>query len=244
MPAGGVKMKVAISTDRGYVSEHFGRCASYTIVEIKEGKILNREEISNPGHSPGFLPQFLSDIGVNLIITGGMGPRAKSLFAQKNIEPIIGVKGSVDETIEKFIKQEIEVGEDLCAHGHGGKHEKPDFSLSEGAPPLEGAKICITSQGRDLNSEVEPSLGRAPYFLIIDPDTMHVEVLDNPNIDAAQGAGIQSAQLISSKNVGAVLTGNCGPNSQRVLESSGIKVITGISGKVRNAISKYNHKVK
>ena len=34
-------MKVAISTDRGFVSAHFGRCQSYTIVEIEDGRILN-----------------------------------------------------------------------------------------------------------------------------------------------------------------------------------------------------------
>jgi predicted Fe-Mo cluster-binding NifX family protein len=68
-------MRIAISTDQGYVSAHFGRCPSYTIIDIKEGQILNREEIPNPGHQPGFLPQFLSERGVNCIIAGGMGPR-------------------------------------------------------------------------------------------------------------------------------------------------------------------------
>ena len=82
-------MKVAISTDQGYVSAHFGRCPSYTLVEIKEGQILNKEEVPNPGHQPGFLPQYLSEKGVNCIIAGGMGPRAQGLFAQKNIETII-----------------------------------------------------------------------------------------------------------------------------------------------------------
>ena len=75
-------MKVAISTDQGYVSAHFGRCSTYTVIEIKEGQMLSREEIANPGHQPGFLPQYLSDKGVNCIIAGGMGPRAQALFAQ------------------------------------------------------------------------------------------------------------------------------------------------------------------
>ncbi len=82
-------MKIAISTDQGYVSAHFGRCISYTIVEIKEGKVLSKEEIPNPGHQPGFLPEYLFEKGVNCIIAGGMGPRAQGLFAQKNILPVI-----------------------------------------------------------------------------------------------------------------------------------------------------------
>lgn len=113
-------MKIAIATDQGEVSAHFGRCSSYTLVEVEEGKILNREEILNPGHRPGFLPQFLSEKGVSCIIAGGMGPRAQNLFAQKNIQTITGVRGTVEETIQKFINQDLEAGEDLCGHKENG----------------------------------------------------------------------------------------------------------------------------
>jgi predicted Fe-Mo cluster-binding NifX family protein len=232
-------MKVAISTDQGYVSAHFGRCQSYTIVVIKEGQILGRAEIPNPGHQPGFLPEYLSEKGVNCIIAGGMGPRAQGLFAQKNIETIIGVQGAVDEIIDKFIKQELEAGDDLCGHQLGAEaHSLCDHNTEEVLQP-EGAKICITSQGTDLSAEVDPKFGRARYFLIVDPQSMGFEAIENPNIEAAHGAGIQTAQLVSSKNVRAVLTGNCGPNAQRVLQSSGIEVITNVSGKAEDALSKY-----
>jgi predicted Fe-Mo cluster-binding NifX family protein len=232
-------MKVAISTDQGYVSAHFGRCQSYTIVAIKEGQILGRAEIPNPGHQPGFLPEYLSEKGVNCIIAGGMGPRAQGLFAQKNIATIIGVQGAVDEIIDKFIKQELEAGDDLCGHQIGAEaHSLCDHKTEEILQP-EGTKICITSKGTDLSAEVDHKFGRARYFLIVDPHSMDFEAIENPNVEAAQGAGIQTAQLISSKNVRAVLTGNCGPNAQRVLQSSGIIVITNVSGKAEDALSKY-----
>ncbi len=232
-------MKIAISTDQGYVSAHFGRCLSYTIVEIKEGKVLSKKEIPNPGHQPGFLPQYLSEKGVNCIIAGGMGPRAQGLFDEKNIEAIIGVQGAIDKVIEKFINQELEVGDDLCGHSHGPEEHSPCDHHGEGIQQPAGTKICITSKGKNLGAEVDPNFGRARYFLFVDPETMDFEVVRNPNIDAALGAGIQTAQLISSKNVGAVLTGNCGPNAQRILQSSGTKVITGISGKVEDALLKF-----
>jgi len=236
-------MKIAISTDQGYVSAHFGRCPSYTILEIKEGKILSREEIPNPGHQPGFLPEYLSEKGVNCIVAGGMGPRAQGLFAQKNIEPIIGVQGTVDEVIEKFINQELEPGEDLCGH----KHQGEPYTLNHYAEDIHqppGTKICITSKGKDFEAEVDPSFGRASYFLIVDPKNMDFEALENPNVEVAQGAGVQTAQFISSKKVGILLTGNCGPNAQKVLQSSGIKVITGATGKVKDALAKYKSEVK
>ena len=52
-------MKIAISTDGNYVSAHFGRCPSFTIAEIQDSKIIKKELIDNPGHHPGYLPEFL-----------------------------------------------------------------------------------------------------------------------------------------------------------------------------------------
>ena len=72
---------------------------------------------------------------------------------------------------------------------------------------------------------------------------MDLEVIENPNIEATHGAGTQTAQLIAGKNVKAVLTGNCGPNAERVLQAAGIKVITGVSGTAGAALSKYKSEV-
>jgi len=235
-------MKVAVSTDRGFVSAHFGRCPSYTIFDIEEDKILSREETPNPGHQPGFLPQFLSERGVRCIIAGGMGPRAQGLFAQKGIDTIIGVQGTVDEAIDKFLRQELVPGEDLCDHRHGlGHHSHPETLPP--TQPAKGNKICITAKEESLETEVDPQFGRARYLLIVDPETREFEVIKNPHADVGQGAGIQTAQLISSKDVGTVLTGNCGPNAQRVLEASGIRVITGFAGTVAEALDKFTPEV-
>ena len=112
-------MKISISTDTGFVSVHFGRCPTFTIAEIGEGKILKVEEINNPGHQPAFLPNFLAECGVKYIICGGMGRRAQGLFAEKEIIPIVGVTGKVTEVIEKFVRGKLEAGESLCKPGAG-----------------------------------------------------------------------------------------------------------------------------
>jgi len=75
--------------------------------------------------------------------------------------------------------------------------------------------------------------------LIIDTDTMQLEVIENPNIALGGGAGIQSAQLMSEKGVTTVLTGNCGPNAFNVFGQAGIQVIVGVSGVVRNAVEQF-----
>ena len=241
-------MKIAVSTDYGNVSAHFGRCASYTIYDIKKSSIVAKEEIPNPGHEPGFLPQFLSEKGVRCIIAGGMGPRAQALFAQKNIEIVIGVQGGVDDVIQKYLEHELEAGTDLCDHGAEGAgfgaHECRSDSPALTDSQVSGSRICVTSIGPDADSEIDPKFGRANYFLIIDPKTSEIEAIENPNKDAAQGAGIQSAQLISGKNVGIVLTGSCGPKAGSVLQSAGIQVKTGISGQVKDVLANFKTKVK
>lgn len=113
------KMKVAISTDREFVSGHFGRCPHFTFVDIDNGKVVQKEVINNPGHHPGFLPQFLKERGVNVIIAGGMGTRAQELFDDAKISTIIGIEGKVQDTIDKLIAGTLKGGESICSPGTG-----------------------------------------------------------------------------------------------------------------------------
>lgn len=100
-------------------------------------------------------------------------------------------------------------------------------------------KICITSQGNTLDSQVDPRFGRCAYFILVDTETMKFESIDNAQVQAAGGAGVQSGQLMAEKEVKAVLTGNAGPNAYQTLRAAGIEVITGVSGTVQEVIEKY-----
>lgn len=100
-------------------------------------------------------------------------------------------------------------------------------------------KICVTSQGDNLNSQIDPRFGRCRYFIIVDTETMQFEAVQNPNIEAMGGAGVQSGQLVASKGVKAVLTGNVGPNAFQTLQAANIDVVTGASGSVKDAIGEY-----
>ena len=100
-------------------------------------------------------------------------------------------------------------------------------------------KICITSEGTSLDSKIDPRFGRCRYFIIVETDAMGFQAIENSNLQASGGAGIQSGQLMASNNVKAVLTGNCGPNAFQTLQAAGIEVFTGVSGTVREALEKY-----
>jgi predicted Fe-Mo cluster-binding NifX family protein len=81
-------MKIAVASEGKMVTEHFGHCESFNIFEVENKKIVKAESIPNPGHRPGFLPVFLHEKGVNVIISGGMGGGAVDIFNEKGIEVI------------------------------------------------------------------------------------------------------------------------------------------------------------
>jgi predicted Fe-Mo cluster-binding NifX family protein len=77
------------------------------------------------------------------------------------------------------------------------------------------------------------------YFIVVDPETLDFESVKNPSLDAAGGAGIQAGQLVASKGVKAVITGNVGPNAYQTLQAAGISIFTGAGGTVRQALEDY-----
>jgi predicted Fe-Mo cluster-binding NifX family protein len=103
-------------------------------------------------------------------------------------------------------------------------------------------KIAVTSKGTNLDAEVDPRFGRAPYLLIVDSDSLEVEVLDNSvNVNAFKGAGIQAAGSISNKGASVLLTGFCGPNAFKTLLAAGIKVVQDVKGNAREAVEAYRN---
>ena len=101
-------------------------------------------------------------------------------------------------------------------------------------------KIAVTTSGEDLSGPVEPHFGRCPRFIVVDTETMEFEVIQNTAVSSAHGAGIAAAQLVASRGVKAVLTGNVGPNAYSALSSSGIKILTGVSGIVEDAVRRFS----
>jgi predicted Fe-Mo cluster-binding NifX family protein len=100
-------------------------------------------------------------------------------------------------------------------------------------------KIAITATGETLDSQVDPRFGRASWFIVVDSDSMEFEAVANDNVNAAGGAGINSAKVVIDAGAEAVLTGNCGPNAHRSLAAGGVKIYTGASGTVKEAVEKF-----
>lgn len=111
------KMKIAVASESGMVTEHFGHCESFEIFETENNKIVKSETVPNPGHKPGFLPNFLNDMGVNVIISGGMGGGAIDIFNEKGIEVITGARGDAKAATEQYLLGSLKSTGSVC-HEH------------------------------------------------------------------------------------------------------------------------------
>jgi predicted Fe-Mo cluster-binding NifX family protein len=110
-------LKVAVACEHKMVCGHFGHCETFEVFETENGKIIASESIPNPGHRPGFLPNFLHEIGVNTIISGGMGGGAVDIFNGHNIEVILGAQGDSTKVVEEYLAGNLESTGSVC-HEH------------------------------------------------------------------------------------------------------------------------------
>ena len=100
-------------------------------------------------------------------------------------------------------------------------------------------KIAITSLGPGLDSQVDPRFGRAACFVLVDPETLELASIENAGAAAGGGAGVNAAKIVIDAGAEAVLTGNCGPNAERALRAAGVKLFTGVTGTVADAVEQY-----
>ena len=101
-------------------------------------------------------------------------------------------------------------------------------------------KLIFTTNGNNLDAQLDPSFGRAPNFLLHDPESGAIQVIGNQqNLNAAQGAGIQAAQTIVKAGAQALITGHCGPKAFRVLSAAGVKVYNTDAPTISEALSRF-----
>ncbi|MBN2345255.1 MAG: NifB/NifX family molybdenum-iron cluster-binding protein [Candidatus Aminicenantes bacterium] len=101
-------------------------------------------------------------------------------------------------------------------------------------------KIAFSTSGHDLDAPIDVRFGRAPKFLIYDLESGNFTVIDNQqNLNASQGAGIQSAETVARSGAKALVSGHCGPNAFRVLKAAGVKIYNSDAATVAEALEKF-----
>lgn len=110
-------MKIAVAAMSTNVSEHFGHCENFLIFNAEDGKVTPEVVLPNPGHRPGFLPNYLADNGAEVIIAGGMGGGAVSIFNERGVEVILGARGDARVAAEAYVRGELKSTGSIC-HEH------------------------------------------------------------------------------------------------------------------------------
>lgn len=101
-------------------------------------------------------------------------------------------------------------------------------------------KLIISSTGPAPTDRVDPRFGRASYFLSFDSETGDFQAIDNAEqVDAPQGAGVQTAQMVAGMGATAVLTGRCGPKAFQVLTEADVTIYSGFEGSVQEAVDSW-----
>ena len=110
-------MKIAVAAMGNTVAGHFGHCENFIFFDTADGAITAVNSVPNPGHRPGFLPNFLADNGAQVIISGGMGGGAVDIFNERGVEVIVGVQGDATASVESYLKGELVSTGSIC-HEH------------------------------------------------------------------------------------------------------------------------------
>ena len=112
-------MKIAIPLASGRLCQHFGHCESFALIEVdpQTKRILGREDVAAPAHQPGLLPPWLAEWGASVVIAGGMGERARDLFAARDIQVVVGAPAQEPEQIVKdWLAGTLTAGRNACDH--------------------------------------------------------------------------------------------------------------------------------
>ena len=110
-------MKFAIPMTKGKLTTHFGHCQEFALIEVEEDEIKNQKVLIPPPHAPGVLPRWLGEVGANVIIAGGMGQHAISLFNENNITVAIGAPALEPESLVKsYLNDTLTTGSNVCIH--------------------------------------------------------------------------------------------------------------------------------
>lgn len=111
--------KIASPLAEGKLCMHFGHCKEFAVLvaDEKNGKIVKSERLTPPPHEPGVLPEWLGGMGVELVIAGGMGERARELFAGQGVQVLTGAPAdSPDNLVRNFFEGTLRLGDNVCDH--------------------------------------------------------------------------------------------------------------------------------
>ncbi len=115
-------MRVAVAVDNNMVTQHFGHCEYFIVYDIEDNQKTGSEILKNPPHQRGYLPKYLKEHDIDVVITGSLGEMAQKLMKSLGMKVFCGAQGSAVDIINKYLAGELEDSGDICnqhQHHHG-----------------------------------------------------------------------------------------------------------------------------
>ncbi len=112
---------IAIPLIDGRFSDHFGGAQAFALYLVDEAtrQVGERRVVAPPEHGRGVYPMWLRQQGADVVLAGGMGPRATGILAQHGIEVVLGVQGDDPDTVvSRYLSGTLEATGEPC-HEHG-----------------------------------------------------------------------------------------------------------------------------
>jgi predicted DNA-binding protein (UPF0251 family)/predicted Fe-Mo cluster-binding NifX family protein len=115
----GEGMKFAVPVYNGRLSPHFGQSTQFMIIDTDQGRtVTGKEIVSTEAHSCGRLPRMLAELGVNVVLAGGMGYSPRLAFQRSGIEVVLGViETDPEKAVMAFLDDMLISGQNACEHG-------------------------------------------------------------------------------------------------------------------------------
>lgn len=111
-------MKIAVTYDNGNVFQHFGHCQNFKIYTVEDKKVV-KTEMLQPTVSHQELIDYLGEIGINVLISGGMGANAQNRLTANGIKFYIGVQGNTDEVVKALLEGNLDYNQNAtCNHDY------------------------------------------------------------------------------------------------------------------------------
>lgn len=114
-------MRIAVTYEGGNVFQHFGHTETFKVYEVEDGEIVNSTVVGSNGAGHGALAALLNEVGIDVLICGGIGGGAQAALAEQGIELCAGASGDADAAVEAYLRGELENTGANCDHHHHGE---------------------------------------------------------------------------------------------------------------------------
>lgn len=233
-------MKIAAAHWSGRISPVFDVADHVFLITVENGREIQRTSLRCYDMDPFERARKLSAEGVGVLLCGAISAALEKALAAGGVQVLGFLGGDLEDILASFLEGTLRDGRRF--HRPPGRRRR-GCGVTAGAPqaPERGYPmvIAVSASGPSLDDLVDPRFGRCACFQVVDPDTLSVELLENPGRQMSGGAGMDAAKRVADLGVTHVLTGFCGANAQKMLAAAGVVVVDGCSGTVREAIMSF-----